>query len=59
MGYYRNMSVFGSLTISKNTNHFSKILLAWNEAKYRFLQVTHTNIQFVCKQTTQLYNLVY
>jgi len=28
--------MFCSLAISKNTNHFSKILLAWNDARYQF-----------------------
>jgi len=53
----KTMSGFCSLAVSKNTDHFSKILLAWNEATYQFLQVTHTNMQYICKK--QNYTTLY
>jgi len=40
-------ALFCSQAFPKNTNHFSKILLAYNEATYQFPQVTHNKMQCV------------
>ena len=45
-GYYKKNVSFLQ-TISKNNNHFSKILLAWNEETNQFLQLTNNKMQFV------------
>jgi len=55
MGYYKKVTF---LAISKNTYHYSTILLVWNKATHQFLQVTHNTMQFVCKNT-KLYNFIY
>jgi len=53
------MSLFCSLAICKNTNPFSRIELAWNEATYQFLQLTHNKLRFVSKIYSQLYNFIF
>ena len=58
-GLLSKMWYFCSLTISKNTNHFSKILLAWNEATYQFFKWHTIKCSLYAKKTTKLYNLIY